>query len=156
MTRKVAAVGGVMIALIGLSAAIAARGRLQYVVDGDTVRLKADKYVKLIGLDAPELDKCGGRASKRRMNRLVQGRAWLKKPADYRDKDGFGWLLRYVHDLGRDAGRALIWRGYAQNHGTLATRGSHATSLRRERRRKEPTAGYGRPAGERAKTQALA
>lgn len=52
---------------------------VQYVVDGDTLRLQDDRRVRLIGIDAPEM---GGRGrttepyavqAKRRLNALVQG-----------------------------------------------------------------------------------
>jgi endonuclease YncB( thermonuclease family) len=46
------------------------------------------------------------------MNRLLEGFIPLKRPPGYQD----GRLLRYVHDFKRDAGRALIWRGYARNY----------------------------------------
>jgi endonuclease YncB( thermonuclease family) len=106
-----------VVVLIGLAgAAPAARARLQYVVDGDTVRLRSDTYVRFIGLDAPESDECGGAASEKTMNRLVEGVIRLVRPSGYQNKDGYGRLLRYVHDFRRDAGRASIWRGYAQNY----------------------------------------
>jgi endonuclease YncB( thermonuclease family) len=90
--------------------------RLQYVVDGDTVRLRSDEYVRFIGVDAPESSECGGRASERVMNRLLDGFIRLKRPSGYQNRDGFERLLRYVHDFGRDAGRALIWRGFARSY----------------------------------------
>jgi endonuclease YncB( thermonuclease family) len=70
----------------------------------------------VIGVDAPESSECGGRASERVMNRLVEGSIHLKRPSGYRNRDGYGRLLWYVHDFRRDAGRALIWRGYARNY----------------------------------------
>jgi endonuclease YncB( thermonuclease family) len=96
--------------------ALAATARLQYVVDGDTVRLRSDTCVRFIGLDAPESDECGGAASEKTINRLVEGVIRLVRPVGYQNKDRYGRLLRYVHDFGRDAGRASIWRGYAQNY----------------------------------------
>jgi hypothetical protein len=75
--RKLAVVLSLTLALMALSvsAAEARRAQLQYVVDGDTVRLRSDQYVRFIGVDAPESSKCGGRASERVMNRLVEGSA---------------------------------------------------------------------------------
>jgi micrococcal nuclease len=117
MIRKLLVVSLAAMVVIGLaSVALAARARLQYVVDGDTVRLRSDRYVRLIGVDAPETDECGGVKSTRALKRLTQGTIRLKRPAGYQNKDGYGRLLRYVHDFGRDAGRASIWRGYAQNY----------------------------------------
>jgi endonuclease YncB( thermonuclease family) len=94
---------------------MADRARLQYVVVGDTLRLGSGEYIRFIGVDAPESSECGERASERVVNRLVEGSIRLKRPG-YQDRDGYWRLLRYVHDLKRDAGRALIWRGYARNY----------------------------------------
>ena len=103
--------------LIALTAvALAAPRRLGYVVDGDTVRLRSGTYVRFIGLDAPETDACGGPASERAMNRLVEGVIRIKRPAGYDNTDRYGRLLRYVHDRSRDTGRALIKRGFARNY----------------------------------------
>jgi endonuclease YncB( thermonuclease family) len=38
----------------------------------------------------------------------------LVNPAGVDDRDGYGRLLRYVHDSGRDTGLALIKRGVAK------------------------------------------
>jgi endonuclease YncB( thermonuclease family) len=78
--------------------------------------LRSGKYVRLIGLDAPEPTACGGAASERIMNRLLEGTIRLKRPKGYDDEDGFQRLLRYVHDFSRDAGLASIRRGYARNY----------------------------------------
>jgi endonuclease YncB( thermonuclease family) len=107
----------VIAVLITLAAtALATTRRLGYVVDGDTVRLRSGAYVRFIGLDAPEPDACGGAASERVMNRLVEGTIRLKRPLGYDNRDYFKRLLRYVHDRSRDTGRALIRRGYARNY----------------------------------------
>jgi endonuclease YncB( thermonuclease family) len=54
--------------------------------------------------------------STRALKRLTQGTIWLKRPPGYANKDRYGRLLRYVHDFGRDTGKASIWHGYAQNY----------------------------------------
>jgi endonuclease YncB( thermonuclease family) len=38
---------------------------VDYVVDGDTIRLQSGVYVRLIGIDTPEVGECGYRAAKR-------------------------------------------------------------------------------------------
>jgi endonuclease YncB( thermonuclease family) len=70
--RKLAVALSLTLALMALSvsAMAARRAQLQHVVDGDTVRLRSDKYVRFIGVNAPESSQCGGRASERVMNRL--------------------------------------------------------------------------------------
>lgn len=43
------------------------------VVDGDTFQLKSGKRVRLMGVDAPEYDRCGGRQAKARLTELISG-----------------------------------------------------------------------------------
>jgi endonuclease YncB( thermonuclease family) len=88
--------------------------RVDYVVDGDTVRLKNGVYVRLIGEDTPEVGQCGYGRAKRRLDRMVDGRVWLADPRSVEGKDHYGRLLRYVRDGGRDTGLALIRRGLAK------------------------------------------
>jgi endonuclease YncB( thermonuclease family) len=40
-----------------------------YVVDGDTIRLKSGRYVRLIGIDTPEVGQCGYQKAKRQLNK---------------------------------------------------------------------------------------
>jgi endonuclease YncB( thermonuclease family) len=87
--------------------------RVEYVVDGDTIRLANGKYVRLIGIDTPERGRPYYLAAKRHLDRLVNGRVRLVNPASVDDRDHYGRLLRYVHDGGRDTGLAQIRRGYA-------------------------------------------
>lgn len=87
---------------------------VDYVVDGDTIRLRSGVYVRLIGIDTPEEGECGYRAAKRQLNRWVGGDVRLVNPAGVDDRDGYGRLLRYVHDTGRDTGLGLIRRGLAK------------------------------------------
>jgi len=38
------------------------------VVDGDTFQLKLGKRVRLLGVDAPEYNRCGGKEAKEALN----------------------------------------------------------------------------------------
>ena len=87
--------------------------RVDYVVDGDTIRLTNGKYVRLIGIDTPERGRPYYRAAKRHLDRMVQGKVRLVNPASTDDRDHYGRLLRYVRDGGRDTGLAQIRKGYA-------------------------------------------
>lgn len=60
--------------------ALGAQARLGYVVDGDTLRLRSEKYVRFIGLDAPTVDACGGKRATRQLKRLVAGSIRLHRP----------------------------------------------------------------------------
>ena len=87
--------------------------RVDYVVDGDTIRLTNGQYVRLIGIDTPERGRPYYLAAKRHIDRMVQGKVRLVNPASTDDKDHYGRLLRYVRDDGRDAGLAQLRKGYA-------------------------------------------
>jgi endonuclease YncB( thermonuclease family) len=90
--------------------------RLAYAVDGDTVRLPSDTYVRFIGIDTPEVgQRCAARAE-RVVVRLTNGgrKARLSNPRSVDDRDGYGRLLRYVDSPGgRDIGAVLIRKGLA-------------------------------------------
>jgi len=87
---------------------------VDYVVDGDTIRLRSGVYVRLIGIDTPEVGQCGYGAAKRKLDQWVGGDVRLVNPRSVDDRDGYGRLLRYVHDAGRDTGLALIRLGLAK------------------------------------------
>ena len=86
---------------------------MDYVVDGDTIRLTNGQSVRLIGIDTPEQGRPYYLAAKRHLDRMVEGKVRLVNPASTDDRDHYGRLLRYVRDGGRDAGFAQIQKGYA-------------------------------------------
>jgi len=43
------------------------RGKVKRVIDGDTFQLRGGEYVRIAGLNAPELDERGGQQAKRRL-----------------------------------------------------------------------------------------
>jgi endonuclease YncB( thermonuclease family) len=87
---------------------------VDYVVDGDTIRLRSGAYVRLIGIDTPEVGQCGYAAAKRKLDRWVGGEARLVNPAGVDDRDHYGRLIRFVHDSGHDTGLGLIRLGLAK------------------------------------------
>ena len=65
------------------------------VVDGDTIELVGGEFVRLIGVDAPELGEPGANEAAQFVRERVQGRTvWLE--ADGADRDRHGRLRRYV------------------------------------------------------------
>jgi len=65
------------------------------VIDGDTLELVGGERVRLIGVDAPELNHPGGREASAFVRELVEGRmVWLEP--DGANRDRFGRLRRYV------------------------------------------------------------
>ena len=92
----------------------ASAATVDYVVDGDTIRLRSGVYVRLIGIDTPEVGECGYRAAKRKLDQWVGGSVRLVNPASVDNRDSYDRLLRYVHDSGRDTGLGLIRLGLAK------------------------------------------
>lgn len=83
-----------------------------HVVDGDTVDLANGETVRLVGIDTPEVGRCGYERATVALVRLVEGRRVRLVRSD-EDRDGYGRLLRYV-DIGEvDAGLRLIRSGLA-------------------------------------------
>jgi endonuclease YncB( thermonuclease family) len=79
--------------------------------DGDTVVTTAGR-VRLIGIDTPEVGKCGYRAATRVANRLAPPGSTVRliRPRGGESTDGTR-LLRYVESAGRDIGAVQIRRG---------------------------------------------
>ena len=68
-----------LVAALSFTAAPAHAARVAYVVDGDTIRLKSGAYVRLIGIDTPEVGQCGYRAAKRKLD--LVGRPFRRRTA---------------------------------------------------------------------------
>lgn len=109
------AVMAVLLVGMGMPAHGSVRVRtVDYVVDGDTVRLVNGTYVRFIGINTPEVGECGAARATRVLDRLVNGRVRLVNPRSVDNRDQYGRLLRYVEDQGRDTGLALLRRGLAE------------------------------------------
>src|SRR5215216_533143 len=111
MVKRLAVAAVVALMMVPMPAHAAT---VDYVVDGDTIRLQSGVYVRLIGIDTPEVGECGHRAAKRKLDKWVGGQVRLVNPASVDDTDPSGRLLRYVHDSGRDTGLGLINLGLAK------------------------------------------
>lgn len=99
--------------LVLVAQAPASAALVDYVVDGDTIRLGSGTYVRLIGIDTPEVGECGYEAAKAALDQMVGPNVELPNPLSVDDKDRYGRLLRYVRVGGRDTGLVLIRRGLA-------------------------------------------
>lgn len=112
--------------------------------DGDTLRLRDGRRVRLVQIDAPELHgDCYGRASRAALRRLApEGtRVRLERDPALDARDGYGRLLRYVVVAGRNVNLALVREGAAAPYFYRKERGRYARALleaveqaRRERR----------------------
>lgn len=109
-----AAAWAVIIGVIVALATAASGARVDYVVDGDTLRLESGAYVRFIGIDTPERGDCGYAAAKAAVDRMVGDRVELPNPRAVEDTDFYGRLLRYVEVDGRDVGLALLRTGLAR------------------------------------------
>ena len=103
-----------IVGAVTLTAAPASAARVAYVVDGDTIRLKSGTYVRLIGIDTPEVGQCGYAAAKKKLDRMIGPTVRLPNPSSVQDKDRYGRLLRYVMVGDRDTGLVLLRRGLAK------------------------------------------
>jgi micrococcal nuclease len=139
--------GLVLLALLLASTAGAATAqfaRIQYVIDGDTVVLNNGEHVRLVQIDAPEVQQreCYGAAARALLRGLAPPGTTVRVEADPRldQVDRYGRLLRYLfrgplnlnlelvrqgaatvwfydHDRGRYAGQLL--------QASLAARAAH-------------------------------
>jgi micrococcal nuclease len=80
--------------------------------DGDSLLTSAGE-VRMIGINTPELGRCGGYAAKRLAQRLAPAGARIKllNPSSVMNKDRYGRLLRYVDRGTVDLGRRQIKAG---------------------------------------------
>jgi endonuclease YncB( thermonuclease family) len=83
------------------------------VVDGDTVVLSNGKKVRLIGIDTPEVGRCGYKAATSLMKSLVLNKAVVLTKGAQDNTDKYGRLLRYVNVGSTDAGMKMIQSGRA-------------------------------------------
>ena len=97
MRVKALAASVVAASLLLMAPAEATVRQVDYVVDGDTVRLSNGTYVRLIGIDTPEVGQCGYRAAKRHLDRWVNGSVRLVNPDSVDDRDHYDRLLPTPH-----------------------------------------------------------
>lgn len=97
------------------------KAKIIRLIDGDTVKVKLTATgrkadVRLIGLDTPELSKCGGNRAKKEAKKIlpVGTRVLLVSDATQPVKDRYGRLLRYVMRRATDVSKAQLARGMAK------------------------------------------
>ncbi len=82
-------------------------------VDGDTIELRNNKDVRVIGIDTPEEGQCGYGPAKNATQRFIN-QGFVLKRVDGDTTDRYGRLLRSVtRNDGKDLGVYLINRGLA-------------------------------------------
>src|SRR3972149_8622524 len=96
--------------------------RIKQVLDGDTIVLSNGEAVRLIGVDAPEINHPGipaqtfGKESKECLRRLAEGHDCTLEYEAGNLRDKYGRLLAYVFVEGKLLNAELIRRGYAYAH----------------------------------------
>ncbi len=68
---------------------------IEQVVDGDTVIIEDNIRVRLLGIDAPEMDQCFGEKAKKELTKLLLGQQVILEK-DQTATDNYERLLRYV------------------------------------------------------------
>jgi micrococcal nuclease len=95
--------------------------RVVEVVDGDTIKVRLNdkiETVRLIGIDAPENDKCfSPDATSNAQKVLLNQQVRLKADKSQNNRDVYGRLLRYVFlEDGANFNRLMITEGYAKEY----------------------------------------
>jgi endonuclease YncB( thermonuclease family) len=107
-------------------------GVVAYVNDGDTLRLRDGRRVRLLQIDAPELrGDCYGKAALATLRRLApEGtRVTLARDPGLDARDRYGRLLRYVFASGRNLNLELVRQGAASPYFYRKERGRYAEAL---------------------------
>jgi micrococcal nuclease len=103
-----------------------------WVNDGDTLTLAGGAKVRLVQIDAPELQSdCYGRAALRALIDLTPKGTRVTVVADPEldERDVHGRLLRYVYRDGTNVNVELVRRGAASPYYFRKERGEHADEL---------------------------
>jgi endonuclease YncB( thermonuclease family) len=89
--------------------------RVAFVVDGDTIHVDGGRRIRLVQIDAPEVDECYARAATRALRRLLPAGATvtLERDRTLDDVDDYGRLLRYVVSGTRNVNVELVRLGAA-------------------------------------------
>jgi endonuclease YncB( thermonuclease family) len=107
-------------------------GVVARVTDGDTLRLRDGRRIRLVQIDAPERDtECYGRAAGAALARLTPPgtRVMLERDPSLDGRDGYGRLLRYVLVGELDVNLELVRLGAAAPYFFRGERGRQAGSL---------------------------
>ena len=105
---------------------------VEWVNDGDTLTLTNGGKVRLLQVDAPELQTdCYGRAALEALITLVPKGTRVSLAADPRldDRDRYGRLLRYVFVRGANVNVELVRAGAASPYFFRKERGAYAEEL---------------------------
>lgn len=80
------------------------------IIDGDTFITDRKQSIRLLGIDAPELDKCLGQESKQKLEQLISNKDVLIKESI---TDKYGRILAIVYKGSININKTMINNGYA-------------------------------------------
>jgi micrococcal nuclease len=83
------------------------------IIDGDTFRLSNGETVRLIGIDAPELNQPGGEESREYLAQLILNKG-ITLEKGYEERDKYNRLLRFVYIGNLCINEEIIRQGYAE------------------------------------------
>ena len=86
------------------------------VIDGDTIKLKDGKIVRLLGINAPEVDEECYQESREELKSLLKGKT-IRLESDSTERDTYGRLLRYVFVDDIFVNGEMVRLGYAKVFG---------------------------------------
>ena len=108
-------------------------GVVAQVIDGDTIRLRDGRRVRLVQIDAPEHDECFGRGAADELRRIAPPGTRLLLVADpaLDSHDVYGRFLAYAYTLDRASflNESLVEAGAAVPYFFRSRRGLFATQL---------------------------
>jgi micrococcal nuclease len=92
----------------------AERVTVSRVIDGDTIETSQGVKIRLIGINAPEIQDLFGEQSKQHLRSLVEGKVVdLVSDNISSDSDRYNRLLRYVIVNGTDVNKRMVEDGFA-------------------------------------------
>jgi micrococcal nuclease len=132
--RRGLVLAGLVLVLAGSAGAGEAQFfRIQYVIDGDTVVLANGEHVRLVQIDAPEVQQreCYGAASRALLRRWLPPGSTVRVEADARldQVDRYGRLLRYLFRGPTNVNLELVRQGAATVWFYGHDRGRYASAL---------------------------
>jgi len=87
------------------------QNRVVEVVDGDTFQLKSGKRVRLMGVDAPEFELCGGKQAKERLTGLLYNKIVILQEEV---TESFGRSLALVFVNGKFINKIIMEEGWGR------------------------------------------
>jgi len=105
--------------------------RVTEVVDGDTFKLANGQKVRMVGIDAPEMDKCGGMEAKKELEKNI-----LYKKVELTDLkvDQYGRILALVYSQKKLVNQVMLKSGWARWDGTRNSLGKTFSDADKEAR----------------------